>query len=60
MKKTIFIDFLACKGLLLLSNDDVGVTRGITVFQAARPGVRFKENFGGGYTVERLRPHSKS
>ena len=44
--------FIVCKGLLVLSNDDVGVAGG-TVFQEVRPGAGFrtgafvKEKFGG-------------
>ena len=56
MKNTfIYIYFLVCKGLLLLSNDDVGVARG-TAFQEIRPGAGFKtgdfvEEVGGATVV---------
>ena len=49
--------FLVCKGLLLISNDGVGVARG-TVFQEIRPGAGFKKpatsakKTVGGATVE--------
>ena len=41
IENVFFAYFLACKGLVLLSNDDVGVARG-TVFQNMRPGAGFK------------------
>ena len=50
--RNVSVHFLLCKGLLLLSNDDVGVGRG-TVFQEVRPGAGFttgdfvKEVLGG-------------
>ena len=41
---TIFMYFLVCKVLLLLSKDDVGVVRG-AAFQEIRPGDGFKTRF---------------
>ena len=50
-EKSISIYFLVCKGLLVQSNDAVGVARG-TAFQELRPGAGFKT---GDFVKEKLR-----